>query len=139
MLAVERRDPLLSRRRTVTADVVLSKKYVEAAQQPFAQVQDPPWRGLRVEYPSALPPQWSNEGMMAVDREGCVAVLEVERDSPAWKAGLRQGEYISHVGTRRVDSPQAFYAAVAHETGVVRLQLTKGSGDDAVRLVPPAP
>ncbi len=139
LLAVERRDPLLSRRRTMTADVVLSKKYVETAQKPFAQVPDPVWRGLHVEYPSALPPQWGSEGMMAVDREGCVAVLEVERDSPAWKAGLRPGEYISHVGTRRVASPQAFYAAVAHETGVVRLQLTTGSGDDAVRLVPPLP
>ena len=73
---------------------------------------------------------------MAVDREGCVAVLDVERDSPAWKAGLRRGEYISHVGPRRVDSPQAFYAAVAQERGPVRLQLTTGSGAESIRVVP---
>ena len=29
-----------------------------------------PWRGLRVEYPSALPPQLSTQGLQAVDPEG---------------------------------------------------------------------
>ncbi len=138
-LTVERRDALLSRRHTIMADVVVSKKFVPTARKPFAQVQDPVWRGLRVEYPSALPPQLSSAGSMAVDREGCVAVLDVERDSPAWKAGLQRGEYISHVGTLRVDSPEAFYAAVAQETGTVRLQLASLSGDAAIKIVPEGP
>jgi serine protease Do len=136
-LTLERRDPLASRR-TIIADVLLSKKYIETAQKPYAEVPDPTWRGLRVEYPSALPPQLAAPGNLAVDREGCVAVLEVERDSPAWKAGLRRGDYISHVGSVRVDSPQAFYTAVAHATGAVRLRLTGHSGDEAVRIVPEA-
>ncbi len=104
-------------RRSVTASVVLSKKYVETSRPPFAQVKDPAWRGLRVEYPSALPPQLSTQGVQAVDPEGCVAVAEVDRDSPAWKAGLRRGEYISHVGTRRVSTPKEFYEAVAAAGG----------------------
>jgi serine protease Do len=124
------------RRRTTTANVVLSKRYVETAQKAFAQVKDPEWRGLRVEYPSALPPQWNTVGALAVDPDGCVAVLAVERDSPAWKAGLRRGQYISHVGLQRVATPKEFYAAVADENREVRLHMTAARGDDAVRTVP---
>jgi S1-C subfamily serine protease len=74
-------------------------------------------------------------GLQAVDPEGCVAVAEVQRDSAAWKAGLRRGEYISHVGTRRVSTPQELYAAVAQQQGAVRLQLTAARGEAANRTV----
>ncbi len=114
---------------------MLSKKYVSSTRVAFAQVKDPPWRGMLVEYPSALPPQLSPLGLQAVDPDGCVAVAEVQRDSPAWKAGLRRGEYISHVGTRRVSTPQEFYAAVAEQQGTVRLQMTAAHGEAADRTV----
>ncbi len=127
----------MKRRRTTTTNVALSKKYVETARQGFAQVQEPEWRGLRVEYPSALPPQWNTDSAGAIDPQGCVAVLDVEQDSPAWKAGLRRGQYVSHVGSHRVVNPDAFYAAVAQETGDVRLQLTAPRGKDAIRIVAP--
>ena len=65
-------------------------------------------------------------------------MLAVQRDSPAWKAGLRRGQYISHVGSQRVATPKEFYAAVADETREVRLQMTAARGDDAVRTVPAA-
>ena len=58
-----------------------------------------------------------------------------DRDSPAWKAGLRRGEYISHVGTRRVSTPQEFHAAVAEQQGAVRLQMTAARGEAANRTV----
>ena len=80
-LAIERRDPLRTGRRTMTS-VTLSKKYVESDRQPFAQIPDPAWRGLRVEYPSALPPQWNIEGGVTVDRRGA---------SPSWRSsGIRR-------------------------------------------------
>ena len=135
-LTLERRESLRQRPKIVTASVVLSKKYIETSRPPFAQVEDPAWRGLRVEYPSALPPQLSTQGVQAVDPEGCVAVAQVDRDSPAWKAGLRRGEYISHVGTRRVSTPREFYEVVAAQAGEVRLRLTTGDGESAVRTVP---
>ena len=135
-LTLQRRESLRQRPKIVTASVVLSKKYIETSRPPFAQVEDPAWRGLRVEYPSALPPQLSTQGVQAVDPEGCVAVAQVDRDSPAWKAGLRRGEYISHVGTRRVSTPKEFYEAVAAQVGEVRLRLTTGDGKSAVRTVP---
>ena len=43
-LTLQRRDPLLSGRHTITKDVELSKKYIETSQKPFAQVHDPAWR-----------------------------------------------------------------------------------------------
>jgi serine protease Do len=135
-LAIERRDPLLNRQRRVTLDVVLSKKYVETAQRAYAQVAEPCWRGLRVEYASALPPQWATEGAQAVDPAGCVAILDVERDSPAWRAGLRRGEYISHVEARRVSTPQEFHDAVANQLQTVRLRLTT-RGPEPVLVLPP--
>ncbi len=134
-LTLQRRDAL-ARPRTMRMDVELSKKFVAAVQAPFALVPEPMWRGLRVEFPSALPPQWNATGSLAVDGGNCVAVLEVERDSLAWKAGLRPGECITHVGAQRVDSPQAFFEAVAAQSGEVRLQLAAGSGEDVVRVVP---
>ena len=66
---------------------------------------------------------------------GVCGGAEVERDSPAWKAGLRRGEYISHVGKRRVSTPAEFYEAVAELKGDVRLRLTAGSGEAAIRVV----
>ncbi len=136
-LTVNRRDPILKRLRTKTLNAVLSKKYVESAQKAFAQVADPEWRGLRVEYVSALPPQWNTGGVQAVDAKGCVAVLAVQRDSAAWKAGLRRGQYISHVGSRRVATPREFYAAVADQQHEVRVQLTVPQGKEAIRIVAP--
>jgi serine protease Do len=134
-LTFERHEMLRQQPKTLTATAVLSKKYVTSTRAAFAQVKDPPWRGMLVEYPSALPPQLSPLGLQAVDPEGCVAVAEVQRDSAAWKAGLRRGEYISHVGTRRVSTPQEFYAAVAQQQGAVRLQLTAARGEAANRTV----
>ncbi|MHB9080945.1 MAG: trypsin-like peptidase domain-containing protein [Pirellulaceae bacterium] len=134
-LTFERRETSRQQPKTLTTTAVLSKKYVASSRAPFAQVKDLPWRGILVEYPSALPPQLSTQGLQAVDPEGCVAVAQVDRDSPAWKAGLRRGEYISHVGTRRVSTPQQFYAAVAEQQGAVQLKMTAGRDEAALRTV----
>lgn len=136
-LTVAHDDSMLGRPRVTTTQVVLSKKYVDTPRKPFAQVEEPRWRGLRVDYASAAPPQWSSEGQAAVDPQGCVVVLEVQPDSPAWHAGLRPGQYVSHVGAQRVATPQAFHEAVGQEEREVRLRLTTGRGDDAVRVVLP--
>lgn len=137
-VTVHRRDPILNNRRTIKRSAVLSKKYIETARQAFSQVKAPEWRGLRVEYPSALPPQWNTGGAQAVDPAGCVVVLQVKRDSPAWEAGLRRGQYISHVQDHRVTTPKEFFAAVTSEKEEVRLRLTAPRGEKAVRIVAPA-
>jgi serine protease Do len=134
-LTIARRDALRQRWRSTTVNVVLSKKFIETARRPFAQVAEPTWRGLQVEYPSALPPQLSTQGIQAIDRKGCVAIIDVARDSQAWKAGLRRGEYISHVENLRVSTPAEFHAAVAGRPSDVRLRLTTGSGEAAIRII----
>jgi S1-C subfamily serine protease len=52
----------------------------------------------------------------AYDPAGCVLVSEVEAESAAWKAGVRPGMFISHVGGKRVGTPNEFRAA-AREVG----------------------
>jgi serine protease Do len=119
---------------TLTKYAVHGKKIVTVA--------EPPWRGLRVDYPTAV-----------VDEEGpgrggrafvddAVAVADVAEGSPAWQAGLRRGTLISHVGATAVHSPREFAAAVAsfHGTvqGTVQLRVA-GEEKGALRTVPPGP
>lgn len=138
-LTVERGGGAAGRSRPLTLEATLSKKYVETLRPAFAEVAERSWRGLRVDYPSALPPPLSAQAIQGLDREGCVAVAAVERDSPAWEAGLRGGECISHVGRQRVATPAEFYDAVDDVTGEVALRMTIPRGDAGVRRIRPAP
>jgi serine protease Do len=80
----------------------------------------PAWRGLRVEYPTAV---------FDVDRyEPVVVAVDVIEGSPAWKAGLRPGMLIARVDQSRVATPGEFLAAVAGQQGAVALEVT-GPGD----------
>ena len=113
--------------------VTLSKKYQESAREPFAEVREPVWRGMRVDYATASP--LFRELARHVDPEGCVAVIDVERDSPAWKAGLRNGAFVSHVGEQRVSTPLQFREAVEKEPGEAALRITVAGDVDPVRRV----
>jgi serine protease Do len=113
--------------------VTLSKKYQESAREPFAEVREPAWRGMRVDYATASPV--FRELARHVDPEGCVAVIDVEPDSPAWKAGLRGGTFVSHVGKRRVSTPRQFREAVAQQAGEAALHITSAGDGDPVRKV----
>ncbi len=136
LLTYERNESWRGQPKVATTHAVLAKKYIAAPGRPFAQLQEPWWRGLRVEYPSALPLQLSTLGLHAADAQACVAVLEVQRDSPAWKAGLRNGQCISHVNGRPVTTPDEFHDAVAGLTGDVRLHMPAGDRDPVIRIVP---
>ncbi len=115
------RDPRSSK--TIAVPVVLSKKYQESSREGFAAERDPAWRGMRVEYATASP--LFRELSRQVDPQGCVAVVEVVRDSPCWKAGLRSGLFVSHVNLQRVSSPREFQAVVAkYEGNEVMLRTT---------------
>ena len=63
---------------------------------------------------------------------GAVVVKQVERDSPAWKAGLRPGTLISHVDGQRVAQPDGFYEAVRRIPGAVELNTFDLSGRETV-------
>ena len=112
----------LRKGRPLTLQVPLSKKRLETSRTPWAEAPVFSWRGLKVDYATAAP--LFNERCRDLDPAGCVGVIEVARDSPAWQAGLRVGDFIRHVAGRRVTSPADFEEAVRDLSGEVVLELT---------------
>lgn len=129
-LTVERHDPDRRAPQVLTRNVTLSKKYMDTLRPTFASVVDPAWRGLVVDYATATPAFLERRAY--VDPEGCLGVLDVDRSSVAWKAGLRPGMFISHVGDTRVSTPAQFFGAVEGKTGAVKLRLTDAVNDSPV-------
>ena len=121
--------------RSETIPVTLSKRFVESSR--IAITSQPPsfWRGVRVDYATAIPRFSQLSGN--VDPEGCVAVVEVQTDSSAWRAGLRPGLFVSHVGQQRVARPADFNAAVANLEGDAELRLTTRLAGNPVVYVEP--
>ena len=85
------------------------------------------WRGIRVDYATALDAERLTQAIEsgAYDPEGCVLVTEVEPDSDAWQAGVRPGMFISHVGGKRVTTPDEFRAAVRNVGERFDIRLTQ--------------
>ena len=134
-LQVERGSTLQRSGRQVTLQAVLSKKYVESTRPAFAQEPDKVWRGLKVDYGTALPPEVFQQHGHKLDPEGCVAILSVATGSASWNAGLRPGEFINHVGSKRIRTPEEFWEVVSQQPGRVRVQLTIGQGEKAFREI----
>jgi serine protease Do len=125
-LTVQRNQQLLTQR------VVLSKKALPESRPAYSQQVDPEWRGLRVEYATAMPSFYQQSRL--IDARGSVGVQHVERDSAAWHAGLRAGDYVSQVGRQRIRTPREFFDAVRRQAGDVSLTVYSG-GRVATRVV----
>ena len=110
--------------RQFRTSVRLMKKFIYSDRNSIATVQVPLWRGLEIDYPTALPDFKEKSDSGQVDPDGCVAVVQVDRDSRGWQDGMRRGVFISHVGETRVNSPRQFRAAVAGQDGPVTFRLT---------------
>ena len=122
--------------RKLQTPVKLSKKRLEGSRPGYAEVPPQTWRGLRVEYATAAP--LFRDQSRDLDPDGCVGVIEVERESAAWKAGLRPGDFVSHVAATRTTTPQQFYDAVGLIEGDATLRLTAVDADKSQRIVPAA-
>jgi serine protease Do len=103
----------------------------------IATQKPPAWRGLRVDYTTALSQYVEHLRLGDVDPQGCVAISDVEEGSPAWQQGLRPRMFISHVNDTRVRRPSDFREAVTGQGGPVRLRLTTAADDQPVRVIPP--
>ena len=77
---------------------------------------------MQVDYATALPQTLLRQVWPQMVPGGSLAVIEVERDSACWKAGLRPGTLFSHVDGQAVTTPDEFFAAVAEKSGPVRIQ-----------------
>ncbi len=95
-----------------------------------------PWRGITVDHPTALPPEIYRQKMSEIDLEGCVAITDVVEGSPAWKAGLRKHQFLTHLGRQRVSDPADFYAATASAAGPVRVRINLPDDQQPWRTVP---
>lgn len=117
-------------------DVTLTK-YPVRGKKVFT-VRPDPWRGLRVDYATALQSGGlqgivgSGRGVAFFDRG--VAVTDVVEGSPAWEAGCRAGMLITEVDGRPIDGPKEFQAAVSRRPGRVLLSV---DGQEAAIQVPP--
>jgi S1-C subfamily serine protease len=122
-------------RRTSTVQVTLAKKPPLGVRRAYAANRRAAWRGIVVDYATAVPE--FQDGVGRLDADGCVVVLDVERDSPAWRAGIRPLLFVSHVAGSRVASPREFSMRVQELTGAVELRITGMPRDPALIVVPP--
>jgi serine protease Do len=122
--------------RILQRDVTLAKRAVHGTK--VVTEIEPAWRGLRVDYPTALEDFMDRVQATGERFDGCVIASDVERDSPAWKAGLRRGALITHVGATAVETPEEFHRQIAKERQSVTLRLLgDGRGaSTAVSVVP---
>jgi len=99
----------------------------------------PRWRGLMVDYSTAL--EEFEDRVLAgnLPLEACVIVRNVSEASPAWSAGLRRGMLITQVGSQRVEVPDEFNKAIAGKAGDVALKISDGAGKTSVITVPAVP
>ncbi|MGQ9506082.1 MAG: trypsin-like peptidase domain-containing protein [Thermogutta sp.] len=112
--------------RRFQVQTVLSKYPVRGRKIITAEPQK--WRGIKVDYVSAIAA--SAEGFWTLSPPpDAVAVVTVDEGSPAWKAGLRPGAFISHVESEPVTTPKAFHQAVSKYNGPVRLRLVPDGSD----------
>lgn len=112
--------------------VTLSKYFVRGQQVITAGNRE--WRGMSVDYPTAIP----SKQLLAADRaglidaDGCVVVRTVTPESSSAKAGVQPGMFISHVGDQRVSTPNEFYAAVEQATETVDIRFTNSASNQGI-------
>jgi serine protease Do len=108
-----------------TTQLTLAK--LAAAGKNIVSVQPETWRGMRIDYATALDAialtQATASGTYSPD--GCVLVTEVEESSDAWNAGVRSGMFVSHVGKKRVSTPAEFHAATCDVGKSFDIRLTR--------------
>ena len=125
--------------RTLFSTVTLAKKAPDADRIPLVTSGVTWWRGLRVDHATAIPGFASRQYIGQLDPDGCVAVVDVQRGSPAFEAGLTRGTFVSHVSGRRVSTPDDFRNAVADADGDVELHVSTDKGGYQVHTVPADP
>ncbi|MAB10850.1 DegQ family serine endoprotease [Hyphomonas sp.] len=84
-----------------------------------AEVSTPRLEGASI---TELPPH------IREDVEDGVYIAMVEAGSPAWRAGLRQGDVILEVNRRAVDSVDAFNQRLSDIDGAIALTVQRGPG-----------
>jgi serine protease Do len=117
---------------TVPIEIKLAKRFAPPERPFFPALPLPPWRGISVDYFTAIDEYAARARL--VDPEGCVAIVAVATDSTAWRAGLRPGQFLTHLGEARIKDETEFIEAARDARGVVKVKTTARS--DGIRLEP---
>ncbi len=137
-LLVQRKRSDASRPAVMRLTAEVSKKLVQSSRPSFAIHANPKWRGLSVEYATAIPTELLRFGVPGFGGiRPAVAIAEVEPDSPAWRAGLRPGHGVRSVDGQELDSPEAFYKAISSARRSVKLEIVRQNGLSDLVSVPP--
>jgi S1-C subfamily serine protease len=121
--------------RRLDLEVPLTKFRVRGRK--IVTVAAPAWRGLRVDYATAVQDVYSVSPAGGVPLGESLAVTEVAQGTPAWNAGLRPGMLVSHVERTAVRTPKEFRTAVLKKAGSVALRVAGESGEPVERTVRP--
>jgi serine protease Do len=107
----------------------VSKKPLQQMPNAYSLRSDQGWSGMIVDYSSAVLSDSASLGIWGVGKMAPkIAVLEVAPDTAAWLAGIRPGNGILRVGSKTVDSPQAFYHSVRNSNSEVVLSILNQDG-----------
>ena len=118
---------MLREDRKLALDVTLAKFPVRGHK--IVTTLAPDWRGMRVDYPTAVTGEQSGGGLDTRFFDAGVIVTEVEEGTPAWASGIRPGQIVTHVGGKKVRTPKQFHAALSKKSGDVRLGLDQNVTD----------
>ena len=123
-LLVERPKHVSRGREILTLKATLSKKYVATSRPGYALNGPKKWRGMLVEYATAVPSELTR-GASVFGRRSApkLAILAVDPGTPAWEAGIRPGHGLISVDGKAVDSPEVFHGLVdgRHDTLVLQI------------------
>ena len=103
-------------------NVTLAKRYV-----PRPNYGLPPtatFDGIEVDWATASP-RFSKD-WQKIDTRGAVVVIRVDESSPAWEAGLREGDFISEVDGISIERPRDFETHWSKIKGDVELRVNSG-------------
>lgn len=121
--------------RTVQLTAKMSKKYVVSSPGGYAINEPAAWRGMTVEYTTALSPTRSRLGSIFDERQPSVSALKVAPGSAAWNAGVRPGNAIVAIENQAVATPDEFRNLAESLDGPVSLTLLHDGRTSLVKVL----
>jgi len=134
-LTVERGEMRKSQR--FVEETRVAKREPDEAHPAYQTAPVRQWRGLQVDWTTAMPGFRQGNHAGSIDPEGCVAIINIIPNSAAGTAGLREGAFITHVAGRRVKTPQGFYRQAESRTGEVNVRVSTAPGRFVTTAIPP--
>ncbi|HBE69044.1 MAG TPA: hypothetical protein DDW52_12920 [Planctomycetaceae bacterium] len=106
----------------------LGKKPATSPRLAYAISAPKPWRGMMVDYITALPPERLLADFGSVARRASIAVVDVRQGSQAWDAGIRPGDALISAAGVQFDSPEKLRDAIGKISGEVAMELIRPDG-----------